>query len=169
MSYYANGSGSFTLEGIEEEALEQLLTLCKDLRVEVHQSDDFLFEVSHDAKYYEDRWKGLFEHITPYTVEGRIEFLGESGALWKFEYKDGKWNEDLGHIYYEDELIKFLLVETVDHKVTPPSLFTTMEDACAEMFLRYKQVTGEDINTLSSHLSAGPYNWYIFPAKEVTT
>ena len=58
------------------------------------------------SSYDEDEFKEFLDFLLPYTLNGKIHFKGEDGALWRY-ILDGKgnkktWKYQVGIVTYED-------------------------------------------------------------------
>ncbi len=109
MGYCATYYGGMTTRPLNEKE-----KLAVDLRLRFWQDEntfeDFDFDFTeHDAcvvtlsgnsRYYEDEVKDFLAELEPYLNSGEINYSGEDNAFWRFEFRNGEWYYDLGHIEY---------------------------------------------------------------------
>lgn len=64
------------------------------------------------GNYHEDSVMDFLDIFTPFVREGEFELLGEDDAMWRFHFRNGKWREDSGEVWYHTK--RMLFVEAVD-------------------------------------------------------
>jgi len=102
MSYEARGSGAITMNRPVAEIPEDVIVQGRMAFTEVEHSPDNGLWLTHEyGRYHEDEIIGFLEKMAPYTVSGKIEFIGEDDAIWRFVWDRGKWQEQSGRIVYE--------------------------------------------------------------------
>ena len=109
MGYYATYYGNLRTRSLSEPEKTAL-----DLRLN-YWSDEDIFEdfdygfaadntcaitLSGNSKYYEEDVKDFLAEIEPYMDSGEIQYSGEDGEFWQFEFRKGEWYYDIGHIEY---------------------------------------------------------------------
>lgn len=55
------------------------------------------------SRYNEDEVHNFFKAFTPFTKEGVVEYTGEDDSHWRFEFRNGRWYEDVGRIVYDED------------------------------------------------------------------
>lgn len=119
MGYYAYGSGYVVLkEGCTFEDVNKAYKESGydfgDLYPEEGTYDYTIGIIMENQKYYEEDVDEFFKVMEPFITYAMIDFIGEDGAHWCIEFKDGKATEIDGKVVYgmadysDQELIKEL-------------------------------------------------------------
>lgn len=89
MGYYADGGGFIQLR-TKDDYLAILKWLKEESEVEYsvngQPEKDLTIYLCNSDKYYDDNWRDLIEETAGKLADGKIEFIGEDGALWAFIY-----------------------------------------------------------------------------------
>ena len=100
MSYYANYSGNIKFSNIvPKELIKEADEIFENF---YYDENDGSADFGGNDRYSEDDMYRYFEKITPYTLSGEIEYVGEDNSIWRFIFKDGEWREESGRIEYGD-------------------------------------------------------------------
>ena len=113
MGYCASGHGCITMKyRLPIEVIDEIENVLREqFEVDTFKSNasDADAKVSFDVwtdydKYYEDAVWEVLETVAKLTVieSGEIEYYGDDDCHWRFIYKDSKWEEQDGHIVYEE-------------------------------------------------------------------
>ena len=109
MGYFVNMNGNLETKGISEEKARNILErMLLDMGIDVVKDDDDdeldIYVYGYDKWWIENVENALVE-IAPHTLEGEIEFLGEDGEFWKYEYDPNSkaWYEREGEKTYKKE------------------------------------------------------------------
>ncbi len=107
MGYYANGYGDATLKKNVniEEIDKKLSSIVKNFCNFEYEIDDTNINFWDDNKYHEEDTLEFLEALIPYITEGIMDYHGEGGDLWRFQFnpKKKKWIEKCPQVVYDDE------------------------------------------------------------------
>ena len=109
MGYYASGDGIIILKkGISTDEVEEILkSYDHRYEVEINIEEDKNKQIILDIVRPHDKWRDdeeteLFEIIAPYIESGHIDFEGEEGCYWRYQYnpETKEWDEHSGEIIF---------------------------------------------------------------------
>lgn len=157
MGYYANGRGSITYKKEMNEADEETL---RDMFFDVFEgSVEHVWCGNHrktavffyaDEKYYEDEVRDILEKAAEFgeIEDGEIEYIGEDDSMWHFVYVNGHWEEEGGHVVYEDSCRKIAmfpkLAKLLKHIKTSADLSITLDPLNLYAIIKECGLTQED-------------------------
>ena len=101
MGYYASYDGHIRFK--EKPSDETIKVICDFFGDHDYDVDGLGISVYGDDKYYADCIEEGLSKLEPYVKNGEIKYHGEDECFWRFIFKDGKWTEENGKIYYESD------------------------------------------------------------------
>ena len=110
MGYIVDAFGYIVMKNKEDvPAVENSMT--DFLNFNLDSSNITTIEVSYSGRYDEYVFNEIISSTSPFVKEGKIEFSGEDDDYWKYEFINGKWEEDSGEIIYDNETVFIVLQE----------------------------------------------------------
>ena len=92
-----------SLQGILEDKIEDKLG---NLQSRTAVGNATVLSFSGRREYDESNFDEFYGELSNYIKSAEIEFAGEDGALWKDEFKDGKWTQREGRIAYSEQAVE---------------------------------------------------------------
>lgn len=111
MSYYAKMSGIIRLNSdkIKKEGIDDPIRFVEELNDKTIEivlginKVDYSIDIDAYESYSEDMWSQFLAEIAKITDDGEIKFSGEDDSHWRFVFRDGAFDEDIGSILYDGE------------------------------------------------------------------
>lgn len=132
MSYYASGEGYMTFKSMTEDeklslinfiterfelrarpkalvsaityADENMANICNGSRYADDNKLFLSFDLLHEyGSYHNDGIIEELEFFAPYLSEGNFEFIGEDGAHWRFDFRNGEWHDESGEVFFRTD------------------------------------------------------------------
>ena len=108
MSYEAVGKGYVRFkEGSDVKKIQEYIENNNAGMFESQRfySDEMIVEISTDGRrnYYSENLPEYFDGLMAagQVEESSIDFIGEDNQYWRMEYRNGKWEELNGEVYYK--------------------------------------------------------------------
>lgn len=101
MSYFANGDGKIIPK---EEIPDEILMRLSNAEFLVDDAPDGGIWLTFDNMNYNDQVEESMKAVAPYVGNGNVEFTGEDGEHWRYEFENGKVFCADGKIVYERRL-----------------------------------------------------------------
>lgn len=101
MSYFANGDGKIIPK---EEIPDEILLRLSNAEFLVDDAPDGGIWLTFDNMNYNDQVEESMKAVAPYVGNGNVEFTGEDGEHWRYEFENGKVFYADGKIVYERRL-----------------------------------------------------------------
>lgn len=101
MSYFANGDGKIIPK---EEIPDEILMRLSNAEFLVDDAPDGGIWLTFDNMNYNDQVEESMKAVAPYVGNGNVEFTGEDGEHWRYEFENGKVFYADGKIVYERRL-----------------------------------------------------------------
>ena len=105
MSYYASGKGQIEfVNDVSDKDKEKIFELIENYIGEGYDAENRYIEISMDGDYYEDDVKKALSDIAEIAEisNGELEYAGQDYEYWRFIYTEGAWEEQDGHVVYDD-------------------------------------------------------------------
>jgi hypothetical protein len=64
--------------------------------------NEYTFDLCSGENYHDDLVYDALARVEPFILAGLIEYDGEDGSTWRFQYRNGKWYEDEGYTSYKE-------------------------------------------------------------------
>ena len=112
MGYCADGNGSIDfvriLNSAERDRLNTVMSDAwfeYDLSANRIRNRDYMDFWTYGSKYNDDRVMETLNEIAKIApiMDGYLKYVGEDGANWKFEFRNGEWIERNGLIVYDGD------------------------------------------------------------------
>lgn len=138
---------------------EEILSKIKYVFNDIYRSEEKIISVGGYDKYHEEDVYELLDGIAKDTESGEIEYSGEDNSYWRFIFKDGKWIEESGWIYYESELPKINTAQG-DKEEFLGRIIDVMQDCLDEH--KGETIEGETYDNIRNKLTAIMKAWCVF-------
>lgn len=103
MGYYVSGGGTVDFRpDITEDDFKRIEEILEGSSIENSYSHSGV-DLYQYEKYYEDEWLNLLDNLSPFVIDGEINFAGANEYYWRFVFRDGKFVDESGAIVYEEE------------------------------------------------------------------
>lgn len=164
MGYYASYEGHIRFK--EKPSDETIRIICDFFGDHDYDVDGLGVSIYGNDKYYEDYIEEGLSKIEPYVKDGEIEYRGDDEALWRFIFKDGKWTEEYGKIYYESDTPP--KVEKKDIPEFLGQIVDIFEDVLEKHNISQNNedpiIYGEIYDTITNELNLMMKRWSIYEA-----
>ena len=139
----AYGNGSICLNCPVENIPEEVIKIGNEVFTEIADSPDGGLWLTLEYGRHEDP-DDFLDAMIPYTKSGYVEYTSEYEDHWRYEFRDGKWEELTGRITYDDKPDMGI---TVGHIIDNPNFDINcdfiIQDARDQETILYKTVNLE--------------------------
>jgi len=109
MGYYATGSGNITFKVLPEDVYDKIKDALNatfeydgERTFKTPYGECTYFDIWTDEKYYQEEVEETLNTVAALAdiESGELCYHGEDDSLWRFVWKDGKWQEENGEVIY---------------------------------------------------------------------
>ena len=103
MGYCASWDGTIKFkQDITNEIIEECEYVFNELHYEPAEKTLTLYG---NGKYHSDEVIYFLDAIKNITESGEVKFCGDDGAHWRFIFRENKWIEESGDVYYDSFVV----------------------------------------------------------------